>query len=285
MAIPNQILQQFWRNLDKLREPFDKRNEVDIRKTLYSQQKSAMQQIIKADSTDEMIRIAERWEPDKQMDKTIEKLYRNTGGYFANVQIDMYRQMLKHDAEMERKDEDLLNAFAAFESEGVNYYDYMQNFASEFVGDKITLINQTTKKQLVRATKAAVQEGINEGYGIEKIGKLIREKTGITNRYRALRIARTETASAQSNGTQAVANDMNIPQYKVWLSAPATPGHRPEHQQYAIEPKLAEMNQPFIVAGEEMQHPHDVAASGGNVINCRCGHSFIPKSRAREFNF
>lgn len=156
------------------------------------------------------------------------------------------------------------------------YLQWMKNYAENQTGNRITLISGTTEDRFKQIVKEQVLIGENEGYSIDKIAANIQKQLNISNAYRAVRIARTETVSASNAGSLAGAKASNLPLKKVWL-ATKTGNTRHSHEDMnGVSVEMAEnFNVPIyegnnLLGHEPMQHPGDPSGSAGNVINCRC---------------
>lgn len=86
----------------------------------------------------------------------------------------------------------------------------------------------------------------------------------------ALTIARTEMGRVRQKGNyesmlEAERQGLNI--QKMWL---AVVDNRTRDIHGAVDGQILKLDEPYIVGGEQLQHPKDPAGSAGNVINCRC---------------
>jgi uncharacterized protein with gpF-like domain len=141
--------------------------------------------------------------------------------------------------------------------------------------NKITKAISTHYEDIERIARAAVEEGIREGYGMEKIARIIRKQQGDIELWKALRIARTEVVAASSEGIKVGAESLPGNKVKVWIST-FDDRSRPEHM--AMDGKRVAFNEMFEVDGDMMEYPGDPSASAGNIVNCRCGYEIIVES-------
>jgi len=149
---------------------------------------------------------------------------------------------------------------------------YIVEYITTKTGAKITNIIKSHYSDIERIARLAVQEGIDNGYGMDKIARLIRKRQGEIDLWKALRIARTEVVSASSYGTMLGAEGLPGSKEKIWIST-FDSRSRPEHMEMdGVRVGLGEM---FMVAGEAMEYPGDPNASPENIINCRCGYEVI----------
>lgn len=123
--------------------------------------------------------------------------------------------------------------------------------------------------------------GLTEPFeAMGRVAKLIKDPKSFGTAFtRVEAIVRTEvnrTFSMSTHGTS-IQLDQRLALTgerlaKWWLSAEDN-RVRPAHAQAAKDytrTKPIPIDQPFIVGGEEMLHPHDPNASAENVVNCRC---------------
>lgn len=115
---------------------------------------------------------------------------------------------------------------------------------------------------------SSIVDTIQTGAGREALKEEIERLTGFSE-FRADTIARTEMASAYSNGHY----EANIalgeygPVYKEWIAV-VDNRSRPSHAE--LDTIVLPYGEDYEVDGEPMRGPHAPGASPGNVINCRC---------------
>ena len=137
-------------------------------------------------------------------------------------------------------------------------------------------IAQTTRvvyDDIERATVKAIALGAQNGWGALRVADEIVKQQGEIEKWRALRIARTETIAASNAGAMAGANDVGIALNKVWL---ATRDDRTRQEHLDMDNVAVGYNDDFIVDGERLEYPGDPNGSPENVINCRCAVAFEP---------
>jgi hypothetical protein len=148
-------------------------------------------------------------------------------------------------------------------------------------GERITAITGTSKELAVKVLRRLMEEASTQGVGNAQLSQFLRDNLeqefGRFERWRADRIVQTESVTAQNKGLIEGAKSLNIDMVKVWN---VTAGVS-ETERHALIPGLngqrREMNIPFSVDGELLNHPGDPSGSAGNVINCKCFVTFIPK--------
>ncbi len=105
---------------------------------------------------------------------------------------------------------------------------------------------------------------------LNKIGTVTGKGAFATAFHRGEAIIRTEMGRAYSSADMFSMRQSSLDHpglKKKWLSI--VDGRvRPEHAK--AHDQVRELDQPFSVAGENMQHPHDTNGSAWNTINCRC---------------
>ena len=166
------------------------------------------------------------------------------------------------------------NKKAISETELIDRWEkYMKDYARRKAGDRIVSITEMTRKQIRDIIGGAIETATADGLGAEETARLIRKelvKQGREiNRWRALRIARTEVGTASSAGSLSGIRALGMPFDKVWIAAgPARSGkERQEHQ--ALHKTAIDGDELFNVGGG-MEGPHDPAGGADQVVNCRC---------------
>ena len=158
----------------------------------------------------------------------------------------------------------------------------MRAYAVTAAGDRITGITGTSKEIAIRILRSLMEQAQREGIGNDQLSQFLRDNLekefSRFERWRADRIVNTETLTAQQRGAMDGAKSLGIDMKKQWI---AYPGLAQTAERHAIMPgvngQTVEMNMPFIVGGEALDHPGDPNGSAENVINCRCDVVFIPK--------
>lgn len=195
--------------------------------------------------------------PTEPMRKAMEQVYVTVGADFARATVGNIKGAAKN-----LKDD--------------YYTEFMRAYVYEIVGERITLISNTTRQRFIRQVKAAVDEALKEGLSIEQTAERIAKATQSDVNYRAIRIARTEIVSASNAGSLQGAKSTGLALKKVWLASKR--GHtRRSHKE--MDGKEAELSGAFEVpmykgnsyAGmERLKYPGDPDGSPGNTVNCRC---------------
>ncbi|MGC9100864.1 MAG: phage portal protein [Caldisericum sp.] len=132
-------------------------------------------------------------------------------------------------------------------------------------------MTNTTRDDLARQ----LIEGVNNGESIDQLASRVKTLFEETYKNRAKTIARTETISA-TNYAQLEAGEQFGARKKIWITA-LDERTRPAHAE--ANGQVVNIDEPFIVDGEELMYPGDKNGSPENIINCRCTIGF---SRGEE---
>jgi len=144
-------------------------------------------------------------------------------------------------------------------------------------GVKITELIKTHYKDIERIARQAVKLGINEGWGIEKIARAIRNSQGEIDLWKALRIARTEVVAASNEGVKVGAEDLPGNKEKVWIST-FDERSRPDHMAMDGQ-RVGWMDNFTLPSGIMLEFPGDPKCNEpGEIINCRCGYEIVVSS-------
>lgn len=144
-------------------------------------------------------------------------------------------------------------------------------------GTRISEVIKTSYKDIERIARAAVETGISEGWGMDKIARLIQKQQGELDLWKALRIARTEVVAASNEGVKMGAEDLPGSKSKVWIST-FDDRARPDHM--AMDGVTVPSNELFTLpSGVKLEYPGDPTVNAPEeVINCRCGYEIIIQS-------
>ena len=126
----------------------------------------------------------------------------------------------------------------------------------------------------IRWNKQQIQsvatQAILQGESIPQISKRLAETVGDSNYKAAVRNARTMTTSAENGGRQDAykrAENMGIKMKRTWV---ATLDGRTRHAHRLLDGQTVDIDQPFVVDGEEIMFPGDPKAKPYLTWNCRC---------------
>lgn len=154
----------------------------------------------------------------------------------------------------------------------------VNSYLSTIGGERITEINNFTKKYVLDRLRPILTAGVEKGLGIVEIGKMIvsdiAEYSGKFAKYRSERIARTEivstsnwasVTSVESSGVK----DRLLKKWHVTIDGRERETHEAMRNKPAI-PMDDFFDVPTKNGSERMKYPGDPNGSKGNVINCRC---------------
>ena len=243
-----------WDEINNKRLPFIRFGE-NLFKRMYGEIRRGFVSSIQNLTTPEQFsEVAQNFKIDPLIVRiNFERFYVKTGVAFAKSQVKSLR------GGMEVKQEE-------------DWEVIIREFVRTRTGVKITKVIQSETDDIIRITKNVVQQGINEGWGMDKIARSIQKTQAEMDLWKALRIARTEVVTASNVGVKVGADELPGNKVKVWIST-FDQRSRPEHM--AMDGVRVAMNEMFNVDGEMMEFPGDPNASAGNIINCRCGYEII----------
>lgn len=159
------------------------------------------------------------------------------------------------------------------------FEDYVNEFMQLYAAEKVQSISDTLKKIL----NDSLLKSFNEGLSVQQAAKNINNLAPEIATRRALVIARTEIIGAANYGTYTGAEQVaqQFPEVGIKKSWFTNIDGRERAAHRAANGQTVEMNEIFIVNGEEMRRPHDPNGSASNVIQCRCTLLF---QRTNELN-
>jgi hypothetical protein len=155
------------------------------------------------------------------------------------------------------------------------WYQYMQDFVVKRCGVKIQSVTRNIFHDIENITKNVVREAGDKGWGPTKVADEIYKEVGRRDKWRALRIARTEVVGASNAGSYHGAGSFSTKINKIWL-VNLDDKTRDDHIDMANAPHIPYADK-WDVGGEMMLHPGDPDASAENVINCRCAITYEPQ--------
>lgn len=253
----------YYKTMKSQRDNFEPRIITLVRKTLDEQYKDLIELIDVTNYKDETIVSVITEEPIKKLFVT---LYTSIGVFFA--------------LQERRRQKSQVISFAKENPDKDEYIKWLENYVISRLGKKITSITGESRKQALKIIQKVIGQGMIEGWGAEQIARAVRkalEGIEVINQWRAVRIARTETASASNIGSyvgaQDFAKETGIRLQKYWI---ATYDEKTRDTHLVMEqqnPK--ELNEPFLVAGVwPAECPMDPDLPAEETINCRCTIAF-----------
>jgi hypothetical protein len=153
---------------------------------------------------------------------------------------------------------------------GESYWAEIERFTRVHTAQKVIGIQETTRKAINRV----IDVGIREGKTGAEISRDLRVTGGIDSRFRANRIARTETHSLYNSATNTAIDQTGYKFERVWSTTIDMRTRRRKKgslwDHISANGQRRDQETPFDVSGENLMFPGDPNGSAGNVINCRC---------------
>ena len=117
--------------------------------------------------------------------------------------------------------------------------------------------------------RRVIEAGVDEGLTSGQLSKRIRGFYNDRSAYKALRVARTETASAAGYGQREAAKQSGVVKKKRWVSA-RDDRVRDSHKH--IDGQTRKLDERY---SNGLMYPGDSSGPGSEVIHCRCVESYI----------
>lgn len=176
-------------------------------------------------------------------------------------------------------------AIIAFEdfTKGMNesFWNEINKFIALNTGRKIKQMQDTTKKMIA----LTIDLGVRSGETNREIATRIRKTGAIDSRFRALRIARTETLGIYNSATDASIRETGIKFNRIWSTTLDLRTRRRKKKSvfdhWVVDGQKRKQNEDFDVSGEALSYPGDPKGSAGNIINCRCVLMYL-RDRSNE---
>lgn len=254
-----------WKTIDRKRVKHIRKGQRilarqfrSIRATLTEQMKGAM-------APEHLIEIVEKFSVDKTaIRQAYYDIHTSAGVEFAAFTASMFKSS-KQNIEKKDLNDDIQRSI---------WFKKMIEYVDSECGSIIQDVTKATYNGIVSNTQKAIRLAAENGWGAEKTSREIMKLQGNMDRYRAMRIARTEVVRASNKGISIGADNIIIPVVKVWIAAD---DERTRQGHGNVQP--VERNEPFKVNGEDLMYPGDPAGSAGNTIQCRCTYGHEPKEQ------
>lgn len=254
MSLAKTAKERYWKSFDFKRTNFEPIAYKLILAVFESQLKDILKAVNDSVTPQEASRgVNEAIDSDK-MKKAIIEIYKRVGLSFA-IQSYISMQDTKADRSVLQYDTWSENVARYIETHGI---------------DRVITINETTKEFVAGILEQAAKDGLS----ILNTAKLITEKFEEMERWRAVRIARTEIVSASNRGAIIGAESTGLDYDKVWITQ-IDGRERDAHAE--ADDKRVGKNEDFYVGGEFLEMPGDPTGEPENIINCRCAIGFKPK--------
>jgi uncharacterized protein with gpF-like domain len=257
----------YWLKVQRLRLTLENKYNDAVIKSIQGQFKKFARDIKIYGTSGAISRLGlEAW--NKELYKVFEQLYRESAVLFGNA---TYRA---------------LKIQANQKADTFGFNREWTNEVLKFLATKgfelVSLITKTTKDKLI----SIVQQGVNEGLGVEDIVNLILADDTIGYAaFRAKRIVRTEVMRASNIAAMNGAKSHGFEVDKQWISARDSRTRRipaDEFDHVELDGVIVGFDEPFTSTGKKGEpvvamQPGDLSAPAGFTINCRCAVGFIPK--------
>ena len=253
-----------WEQVNKMRIKYIRYGENLFRKMLREQELIVRTALKDVQTTADIDNAIESLDLGANIRKYYEDYYIRTGVAMA--------RMMKRNLTSRKK------AITFDDSEDI-WTEQMREFVATRCGTKITATTRSSYADIERLTRRALLQGTEQGLGAGDIAKIIGRDMAKMDKWKALRIARTEAVSASNEGAVLGARDTGIELKKVWLAAggPGPSGFQRDDHQDMHETEV-DMNEDFVLPdGTRMEYPGSPDAPPEHVINCRCTVAFEPK--------
>ena len=155
--------------------------------------------------------------------------------------------------------------------------DYMtpiQIWMQMYARKKLAQITTTTRDSI----REIITGGIAEGFGVDKVARLITDAVPSLSKLRAHVIARTEAHGAANFGSLEGAREVDPSLGKEWIAVAderTRNGEKSEFDHVSADGQIVGLHDMFDVSGESLAYPGDSAGSAGNVIMCRCVIGYV----------
>jgi hypothetical protein len=174
-------------------------------------------------------------------------------------------------------------AFDPDKSMNESFWNDINQFIALNVGRKIKQMQDTAKKMVA----LTIATGLEQGETNREIATRLRKTGVIDSKFRALRIARTETLGLYNSATQASVRETGLKFIRQWSTTKDLRTRRRKKKSnfdhWAVDGQKRKMGEDYLISGEALSYPGDPKGSAGNIINCRCVELFL-RDRTNEIN-
>jgi len=249
-----------WQEINNKRLPFIRMGER-LFKGMYAEiRKGLISSLTDLTQPEEIIEVAKNYIiPDELIRSVYERFYIRTGVAFAKSIVKSHRR------DIETKQED-------------DWVKEIVELIRTTLGLRISKVTKTHYKDIELITRRAVEEGIKEGWGMDKIARSIQKTQVKMDYWKSLQLARTETNTASNIGVDIGAKELPGNKEKVWIST-FKQTSRPDHM--AMDGVRVAYNDNFTLpSGAVMRYPLDPECIDHpeEIVNCGCGYEIIVSS-------
>ena len=168
--------------------------------------------------------------------------------------------------------EDMSKAYMAGVKHGRNLIGSSVSFglsnpvARDYLKEKLFRFSFETNKTTTDQLRDEINTGLKEGETITQIGDRVNKVFDFAEKYRGMRIARTETGDAENAGMLDVWKEDGRTEEKEWLHGGGGDTPRPEH--VAMSGEVVKIDEPF---SNKLMYPCDPSVDDpAEVCNCTC---------------
>src|SRR6056297_1221511 len=255
-----------WKQINRMRVGSIRYGERLFARTLRSARTELKDKLKNAGTVNDVRNIAEKYQVnEQQFRKAWDQFYTRTGLIFAKRN---YQHLNK------KKDINDIERNNKWTRELLKYVE-------DECANLITLTIRNEYKGVQRNARKAIDLGAKKGWGAERIADELIKFQGAMDKYKAMRIARTEVVRASNQGAMIGVKETGIALKKVWLATDdgrTRDGSESDFNHVDMDNVEVELEEAFEVSGEKLDYPGDPNGSEGNTINCRCAVAFEPKS-------
>ena len=197
--------------------------------------------------------------------KVIERIHRTAGIYMANKTLSALKRINANKVEKKAIPINWQCKYAVFGFNAEWVAEILEYFRQHLLEKVVIGVSNTTRARLLEILDQATANGWSNDQIVDKLNDL--EEI----RNRARKIVRTETVKAANYGVLLGADKYDFEVVKEWISIP---DNRRRHSHALVDSQLRELTDKF---SNGLYFPGDPNGEPGEVINCRCSLTIIPK--------
>jgi HK97 family phage portal protein len=141
--------------------------------------------------------------------------------------------------------------------------DYQVEFLTDFTANFIS-ITSTIPTFLATSLKDEIQRGLMEGYSVDEINKIIKEKVADISSAKSLMISRTLTGGAYNGSRYLMYMNMGVISHK-WVNAGDNLVRNPHVMENG---HIVRIGEAFPIT--RLLYPCQIGGSPSQIVNCRC---------------
>ena len=145
---------------------------------------------------------------------------------------------------------------------------YIDQFVATYTARKVVQISDTTRTVI----RDSIDAGVQEQLGPAAVARLIRERNSQFSRFRAMRIARTETSMIANATSEFSADALGLEYKRRWVAA-ADERTRDSHAE--ADGQIRGRDEAFDVGDSKLMRPGDPTGPASEIINCRCSVALV----------